>query len=261
MESRSGESSNGDAQNSPVGSSSGNRDAVRFECNICFDPAQEPVVTLCGHLFCWPCLYEWLHGHSRSSECPVCKAIVEEEAIVPLYSGGNSSTESQSRSISGMDIPDRPAGRRPATAPQPRQPNSNNIHHHNVHHNPWFNASISNQLAGMRLGNFTSPYAATHHLAGTTVGNFATLNSAANDVAAVLQRGYTNVLHSLHAQELQHGHPGWHAQGFHQGHGHHHAYGFQHARRRNHGQFDIWMVLLLVVFALAVFDIISQVFL
>jgi hypothetical protein len=22
-----------------------------FECNICFDPASEPVITVCGHLF------------------------------------------------------------------------------------------------------------------------------------------------------------------------------------------------------------------
>jgi hypothetical protein len=22
-----------------------------FECNICFDPANEPVITVCGHLF------------------------------------------------------------------------------------------------------------------------------------------------------------------------------------------------------------------
>jgi hypothetical protein len=28
-----------------------------FECNICLELAQDPVVTLCGHLFCWPCLY------------------------------------------------------------------------------------------------------------------------------------------------------------------------------------------------------------
>ena len=33
-----------------------------FECNICLDLAKEPVVTLCGHLFCWPCLYRRAAG-------------------------------------------------------------------------------------------------------------------------------------------------------------------------------------------------------
>uniref|UniRef100_A0A0A9DAP1 E3 ubiquitin-protein ligase RMA n=1 Tax=Arundo donax TaxID=35708 RepID=A0A0A9DAP1_ARUDO len=30
--------------------------AANFECNVCFDMAAEPVVTKCGHLFCWECL-------------------------------------------------------------------------------------------------------------------------------------------------------------------------------------------------------------
>ena len=25
----------------------------RFECNICLDDVREPIVTQCGHLFCW----------------------------------------------------------------------------------------------------------------------------------------------------------------------------------------------------------------
>jgi len=37
---------------------SGEDRASAFECNICFDTANEPVVTLCGHLFCWSCLYK-----------------------------------------------------------------------------------------------------------------------------------------------------------------------------------------------------------
>lgn len=28
-----------------------------FECNVCLEPLQDPVCTLCGHLYCWPCLY------------------------------------------------------------------------------------------------------------------------------------------------------------------------------------------------------------
>lgn len=28
-----------------------------FSCNICYEIAANPVVTLCGHLYCWPCIY------------------------------------------------------------------------------------------------------------------------------------------------------------------------------------------------------------
>ena len=28
-----------------------------FECNICFDHPNQPVITSCGHLYCWPCIY------------------------------------------------------------------------------------------------------------------------------------------------------------------------------------------------------------
>lgn len=28
-----------------------------YECTICLESAQEPVVTKCGHIFCWPCIY------------------------------------------------------------------------------------------------------------------------------------------------------------------------------------------------------------
>ena len=28
-----------------------------FDCNVCYETAREPVVTMCGHLYCWGCLY------------------------------------------------------------------------------------------------------------------------------------------------------------------------------------------------------------
>ncbi|KAL8228510.1 hypothetical protein R6Q57_016094 [Mikania cordata] len=64
-----------------------------FQCNICLDTVQDPVVTLCGHLYCWPCIYKWIQHQRTSSEtlenehanCPVCKTDLSEKDIVPLY--------------------------------------------------------------------------------------------------------------------------------------------------------------------------------
>lgn len=65
----------------------------RYECNVCFDTAQDPVVTRCGHLYCWACIHRWLEGaRARGAQstaaCPVCKAEVTEDALIPLYGHG-----------------------------------------------------------------------------------------------------------------------------------------------------------------------------
>lgn len=60
-----------------------------FDCNICLDLARDPVVTCCGHLFCWPCLYRWLNVHSDAKECPVCKGQVTIKNVTPIYGRGN----------------------------------------------------------------------------------------------------------------------------------------------------------------------------
>jgi zinc-RING finger domain len=79
----------------------------RFSCNICLDSVVEPVVTQCGHLYCWPCLYQWLEpglfpeervslglsmynvdwGIQNNSRrvCPVCKSPCSVPTLVPIY--------------------------------------------------------------------------------------------------------------------------------------------------------------------------------
>ncbi|KAL9236780.1 hypothetical protein vseg_011410 [Gypsophila vaccaria] len=72
-----------------------------FECNICLDSANDPVVTLCGHLYCWPCIYKWFYIQSASlpsdeyPQCPVCKAEISHTTVIPLYGRGQSTTLSE----------------------------------------------------------------------------------------------------------------------------------------------------------------------
>ncbi|XP_007568007.1 PREDICTED: E3 ubiquitin-protein ligase RNF185-like [Poecilia mexicana] len=79
---------------SPGGSSSstaadgGSQDST-FECNICLDTAKDAVISLCGHLFCWPCLHQWLETRPNRQVCPVCKAGISREKVIPLYGRGS----------------------------------------------------------------------------------------------------------------------------------------------------------------------------
>lgn len=96
-------------KNDDVEKGSGN-DGSFFDCNICLDLSRDPVVTCCGHLFCWPCLYRWLHLHSDAGECPVCKGEVQHKTVTPIYGRGNTVREPEEDS--GLKIPCRPQGHR-----------------------------------------------------------------------------------------------------------------------------------------------------
>ncbi|KAI5081372.1 hypothetical protein GOP47_0004555 [Adiantum capillus-veneris] len=83
-------------------------DLGSFDCHICLEVAQEPVVTICGHLFCWPCIYQWLHLHSLAKDCPVCKASLGDDSkIVPLYGKGKFGSPDPR---SSTPLPHRPHG-------------------------------------------------------------------------------------------------------------------------------------------------------
>lgn len=94
-----------------------------FDCNICLESVNDPVVTLCGHLYCWPCIYKWLNFQSMSIEnedeqnlqqCPVCKAEISQASLVPLYGKGQTrQTTKPSKGKAphlGIVIPRRPLG-------------------------------------------------------------------------------------------------------------------------------------------------------
>ncbi|XP_071698290.1 uncharacterized protein [Rutidosis leptorrhynchoides] len=81
-----------------------------FDCNICLDMASEPVVTCCGHLFCWPCLYRWLQIHADVKECPICKGEMTTKMVTPIYGRGNP-TRVVEEDL-GLKIPDRPKAKR-----------------------------------------------------------------------------------------------------------------------------------------------------
>ncbi|XP_033493326.1 E3 ubiquitin-protein ligase RNF5 [Epinephelus lanceolatus] len=89
------------------------RDRATFECNICLDTARDAVISMCGHLFCWPCLHQWLETQPSRQQCPVCKAGISREKVIPLYGRGSSSQEDPR-----LKTPPRPQGQR--TEPESR---------------------------------------------------------------------------------------------------------------------------------------------
>ncbi|KAG8363553.1 hypothetical protein BUALT_Bualt19G0034500 [Buddleja alternifolia] len=82
-----------------------------YDCHICLDLAREPVLTCCGHLFCWACFYQVSYIDSTCKECPVCKGEVSDSTVIPIY--GNGGSENPVYELeSGLKIPPRPRARR-----------------------------------------------------------------------------------------------------------------------------------------------------
>lgn len=108
------ESSNADGPSQSKDSKQDDENA-RFECNICLEQARDAVVSMCGHLFCWPCLHQWLDTRPQRQLCPVCKSAISKDKVIPLYGRGGSGDPRN------KTIPPRPKGQR-TEAPQ-------NTHH------------------------------------------------------------------------------------------------------------------------------------
>ncbi len=79
----------------------------QYECNICLDSARDAVISMCGHLFCWPCLHKWIETRPNNQTCPVCKSAISKEKVIPLY-GRNCTDRKDPRD----KVPPRPQGQR-----------------------------------------------------------------------------------------------------------------------------------------------------
>ncbi|CAM8960878.1 hypothetical protein QQ045_004919 [Rhodiola kirilowii] len=87
-----------------------NEEGSFYDCNICFELAKDPIITCCGHLYCWPCIYSWLHIHSDTKECPVCKGEVTTKNVTPVYGRGNNNRVPLEDLT--LKIPPRPSAKR-----------------------------------------------------------------------------------------------------------------------------------------------------
>ncbi|GER25428.1 ubiquitin ligase protein [Striga asiatica] len=133
------------------------KNSACFDCSICLDFARDPVVTLCGHLYCWPCIYKWLDSQNSSDEptqCPICKAQISEKTIVPLY--GRGQTFSESEPEGKVVIPPRPPAcntKALTSLLNPQQQFMPPYHHHN-HHQDRIQHEFSNNFTN--YGEYSS---------------------------------------------------------------------------------------------------------
>ena len=87
---------------------------TNFECTICLETAKEPVLTKCGHMFCWPCIYNWLDSKGGRAKCPNCKNQITKNDLIPVYAND----ENKENTNRFKNIPKRPKAE--------RNPNSDN---------------------------------------------------------------------------------------------------------------------------------------
>lgn len=118
-----------------------------FECNICLETARDAVVSMCGHLFCWPCLHQWMYatadGNTQSHKtCPVCKSAISRDKTIPIYGRGG---DEENRQDPRDKLPPRPAGQRTEVPNQQNQFPYGNV---------WAMGGPGAQIFGLGDGGF-----------------------------------------------------------------------------------------------------------
>ena len=123
-----------------------NSGSKNFECTICLDTAKEPVLTRCGHMFCWPCIYNWLDSKGGRAKCPNCKNEITKDDLIPVYAND----ENKDNTNRFKNIPKRPKAE--------RNPNSDREDYQGGFSNFSFNFGSFFPFMGMNFNNFNTGY-------------------------------------------------------------------------------------------------------
>ncbi|XP_050381695.1 E3 ubiquitin-protein ligase RMA1H1-like [Argentina anserina] len=161
-----------------------NKSAANFDCSICLDSVHDPVVTLCGHLYCWPCIYKWIQFQTPSSEsqenqkqpqCAVCKTEVSDSSLIPLYGRGQTTKPTKPSKDKaphlGIVIPKRPLA--PCSVETPRTPSTSPYGTQELHHRSYpYQFQVNSPQGGSYTSALQSPSGTATQVLNPLVGMF-----------------------------------------------------------------------------------------
>ncbi|EDR27699.1 hypothetical protein, conserved [Entamoeba dispar SAW760] len=81
-----------------------------LQCLVCYNEPKQPVITQCGHTFCWKCIKGKVPGN-----CPFCSNPITLDSLVSIFNeeGTNAPIKNEVNS-SNKDLDDENNNQRPA---------------------------------------------------------------------------------------------------------------------------------------------------
>ena len=111
-----------------------------WKCAICNEKLKSPVVTTCGHAFCWRCLNEYMKNNIK---CPLCQTKFEKSSFTAIFGHGIEDPNIE-------DLP--PPPKQDEMDYEPPKPNDNNNFQEQPYQRPWNNNNFQFQHGNVEFG-------------------------------------------------------------------------------------------------------------